>query len=89
MNAHHEFSFSAPECPGCGAELRGLTGLSEHARPPRAGDLCVCASCGEVLVFDAFLDLRELDCATLEAMSPAGRELAAGLLLCLAETLYS
>jgi hypothetical protein len=43
-------------CPYCNAPNNAATDPDGEDRPPRPGDVTICISCGEFLLFDA--DLR-------------------------------
>jgi hypothetical protein len=53
-------------CPSCRASVDGATGVTGAAKPC-AGDITVCIFCASVAEFDANMQLRPFDVATLPA----------------------
>lgn len=56
------FLHEVNRCPTCAAELDCSSPVGEpHPRPPRPGDLSMCAYCGEILVYDDHTRLRSAE----------------------------
>jgi len=57
-------------CPMCGYVLEEHSGLGLNGEPPQDGDASICLNCGEIMVFNAKLELRKLTDKDKRDMGP-------------------
>lgn len=74
MSTRHKLP-AAPRCPGCKAELDGATNMDNTVARPKAGDVSVCAYCGEIIEFMDELKLRSASPEVLKELHPVDRKM--------------